>query len=506
MIRVYADFNCPFCFVQHGRIKQLQLQQPVEWRFVEHAPNLNSSVHSESAMQTLNFEFGLITQRAPGVQINKPEFCVNSRVAILSFISVQHAYPELAMDYLSEIYKAYWQQGLDISDTIVLRNILVQLGIDEFGFCHESEVIQQHWQQAWINGGFEERIPAMSSAKDRVLLGLQHIDNIGHFIANTKGPEFEVGDDCSFQDKSTIAILSAGQAIDNKLLSREAFNLHYFKNSSDLIGAYTSGRPDIIIIDFEMDKQNKFQMIELFKQALDLRLKEIPLIYYFKTAKAQRQLALAYTLGAIDTFSAADDSSLINAKLKRRTIDSRKLFLLSQHSMVDSLTGVYNRRKLDIVLENFWRIGCRKKLPLSIIMVDIDFFKQYNDYYGHLEGDQCLVKIARILKHRAQRSSDIVIRFGGEEFMIILFDVSASEAENIAQQMRSEIETANIAHLNRSTPKHITASFGVCSLYPHPDYTPSQIIALADKAMYRSKELGRNTVTSVVMEAPDYIK
>ncbi len=494
MLRVYSDFNCPFCFVQHSRILQLGLENDIEWRFIEHAPNLSSNVRDLQALQRLNEEFSLVLQRAPGISISKPEFCVNTRLAILSFISIQISHPHFAYAYLSKLYEAYWQQGKDISDTIVLRGILSHFDINDLVFHDHAEELQNRWQQQWRSSGFNERIPAISSSENRLLLGLQHVDNIHKFCSNSPKVNLNLGAACSLQEKSHLAILNGTQTISEKIINPSFFELHFFTGLNDLIKNMANNRPDLIILDFELDKSKNFQTIELLKKIPSSALKDVPVIYYFNQSCEHPDLAVPYTLGAIDSFSWNDDFSFIHAKLKRRAIDSRKLLQLSQHSSIDSLTGAYNRREFNLLFDKLWRISCRKKLPLSIVMVDIDYFKQYNDHYGHLSGDDCLIKVASLLKNNAQRTSDIVSRFGGEEFVIVLFDIEASIAEEVVQSMEAALETANISHINRELPHRVTASFGIFSLFPHPDISPNQALDLADQAMYRAKQQGRNLI------------
>ena len=304
----------------------------------------------------------------------------------------------------------------------------------------------------------------------------------------------EFGEGCSLKEERDLAILSGTQAISEKIINPSFFDLHFFTGLNDLIKGMANNRPDLIIVDFELDKSKSFQTIELLKKIPSSSLKDVPIIYYFNQTCKNPDLAVPYTLGAIDSFSWNDDFSLIHAKLKRRAIDSRKLLQLSQHSTIDSLTETYNRREFDLLFEKMWRISCRKKLPLSIVMVDIDYFKQYNDHYGHLSGDECLIKVARLLKNNAQRTSDIVSRFGGEEFVILLFDIEADIAEEVVQRMEADLETANITHINRDLPHRITASFGIFSLFPHPDMSPNQALEFADQAMYRAKKQGRNLI------------
>ncbi|MCW9018588.1 MAG: GGDEF domain-containing protein, partial [Kangiellaceae bacterium] len=165
-----------------------------------------------------------------------------------------------------------------------------------------------------------------------------------------------------------------------------------------------------------------------------------------------------------------------------------------------------NRREFDNLYQRLWRICSRKLLKLSLIMVDIDFFKNYNDKLGHLEGDKCLVKVSSLIQDSVQRSSDLVARFGGEEFVIALFDTNMEQASNIAEKIRVNVEQAAIPHPSSPIGKFITVSLGICVASPHADYSPLKAIKMADQALYTSKENGRNQSNELTLELPSYAR
>jgi len=165
-------------------------------------------------------------------------------------------------------------------------------------------------------------------------------------------------------------------------------------------------------------------------------------------------------------------------------------------STQDSLTGINNRRRFDEALYDEWYRASRLSNPLSLIMCDIDKFKEYNDAYGHLEGDKCLTRIAHLIEDSARRASDMAARFGGEEFTIILPDTGYEQAKEIAEQVRMAIVDLALPHNTSSVANIITASFGVCTTAPNKDTSPKTLIECADKAMYLAKKQGRNKVVS----------
>ncbi|UWG98577.1 diguanylate cyclase [Dehalobacter sp. DCM] len=167
---------------------------------------------------------------------------------------------------------------------------------------------------------------------------------------------------------------------------------------------------------------------------------------------------------------------------------------LQMLSSLDGLTGIGNRRYFDQVLTQEWDRGMRQGTTLALIMLDIDFFKNYNDFYGHQAGDDCLKQVAGIFKGTLRRSIDCAARYGGEEFAAILPDTDISGAVFLAEEMRSKIEEQAIKHESSGISMVITVSVGVAAIVPLAGSQPSMIIRLADQAMYQAKRNGRNRV------------
>jgi len=180
---------------------------------------------------------------------------------------------------------------------------------------------------------------------------------------------------------------------------------------------------------------------------------------------------------------------------------SEELKLISTQ---DSLTGINNRRRFDEALYDEWYRASRLSRPLSLVLCDIDKFKEYNDTYGHLEGDKCLTRIAHLIEDSARRAGDMAARFGGEEFTIILPDTGYENAKEIAEQIRMAIVDLALPHSASSVANIVTASFGVCTKAPDKDTSPKTLIECADKAMYLAKKQGRNKVVSYQNVSEEY--
>ncbi|WP_206602577.1 diguanylate cyclase [Cyanobacterium aponinum UTEX 3222] len=177
----------------------------------------------------------------------------------------------------------------------------------------------------------------------------------------------------------------------------------------------------------------------------------------------------------------------------RDITERKKLELkLSKLATIDSLTGVYNRHSFDKILKQEWQRCGRGKQPLSLIICDIDFFKPYNDFYGHQAGDKCLIEVAKTMSNIVRRTSDFLARYGGEEFAIILPNTPQQGAFNVAENIRQEIEALQLPHEKSKISNYITFSLGVATIIPTQDVSLESLIKSADNALYSAKKSGKN--------------
>jgi diguanylate cyclase (GGDEF)-like protein/PAS domain S-box-containing protein len=168
--------------------------------------------------------------------------------------------------------------------------------------------------------------------------------------------------------------------------------------------------------------------------------------------------------------------------------------VLEELSFKDGLTNVANRRRFDVLMELEWTSARRNRQPLSLIMLDIDYFKQYNDCYGHLEGDACLKRVARVLGAAATRARDTLARIGGEEFVLILPETDEGMAHKLAERCRALIAAEQIPHEGSAVSKVLTVSFGIGSIIPGDGDDPLSFIERIDRQLYQAKQLGRDRI------------
>ncbi|WP_028301706.1 diguanylate cyclase domain-containing protein [Oceanospirillum beijerinckii] len=225
-------------------------------------------------------------------------------------------------------------------------------------------------------------------------------------------------------------------------------------------------------------------------------LQAVPTFYYFNSKRTWLP-QLVFLFGMASTLLIMRLFISFAKKNEKMQIQSRELMTSNQEleeiSRTDALTGIANRRYFDEVLAKEWKRAIRNQTPLTLIMVDVDCFKMYNDYYGHLEGDECIRKVAQTLKEMMCRPMDLVARYGGEEFAILLPDTN-NNAVRLAEQCRRSLAEKQIPHAASKVSPYVTISSGMATLKPDVSTDISELVRQADRALYKAKEKGRNQV------------
>jgi diguanylate cyclase (GGDEF)-like protein len=170
---------------------------------------------------------------------------------------------------------------------------------------------------------------------------------------------------------------------------------------------------------------------------------------------------------------------------------------LARLASFDGLTRIANRRHFDHCLEKEWGRMARQKASLSLILCDIDFFKRYNDTYGHQAGDDCLKKVAQTISRAIKRPADLVARYGGEEFVILLPKTDLSGAVKIVEDIKRKIRNLQIEHAKSDVSPYVSLSMGICTMRPDRETLSTELVAVADRALYQAKKTGRDRVETV---------
>ena len=249
---------------------------------------------------------------------------------------------------------------------------------------------------------------------------------------------------------------------------------------------------DIIILDLIMKGMSGYEVLADLKK--DVTTRDIPVIIITGSDSHGDEIK-ALQEGAVDYIRKPIIPDIVNLRvgIHLKLIDQMRT--IERFSLTDGLTGVNNRRCFDQQMEIEWARAARNGSWLSLLMMDIDYFKKFNDSYGHLNGDIALKTVANVLRNTVQRGSDYVFRWGGEEFAIILQDTPSDGAAIVAEKIRAQIESTPV--ICNGEEIYITASIGASAIIPQPSTYPKAMEGFCeevDKSLYKAKELGRNRV------------
>ena len=262
-------------------------------------------------------------------------------------------------------------------------------------------------------------------------------------------------------------------------------------NGPDGFAAAVAGAPDLILLDVRMPDMDGYETLKMLKANTETA--DIPVV--FLTAKTETEDEfMGLELGAIDYISKPIITQIVKLRIPNHLLLKKNRDQLANMSMIDGLTGIANRRRFDDYLDKEFRRGARSDYPVSLLMLDIDDFKTYNDSYGHQSGDDCLKSVATEIKGHSRRPSDLVARYGGEEFAAILPDTPLDAAEMLAEKICAGIEGLKIAHAAAQAAPHVTISIGAACTEDTGVTGLKDLVEAADKRLYRAKETGRNRV------------
>ena len=303
-------------------------------------------------------------------------------------------------------------------------------------------------------------------------------------------------------------ILIVDDCLDNlELLATILVNSGYWVLTSErgdsAIEQAKNNLPDLILLDISMPELSGLEVCRILRE--NYHTKDIPIIFLSALHETETKVN-AFSLGGDDyvtkPFEVEEILIRVKAQLRKSRSQSqiqaqnirleRENRQLKQLVKVDSLTQIANRHYFDEFLRREWYRGIREQFPLSLILADVDYFKLYNDHFGHHQGDICLQKVAQAISKVFKRPADLVARYGGEEFAIILPQTTAENALHLAEQIRLAVKQLDLAHPESLANETISLSLGVASTIPDAQSEIEQLLVTADKALYRAKKQRRD--------------
>ncbi|MGV7210055.1 diguanylate cyclase domain-containing protein [Oxalobacteraceae bacterium A2-2] len=304
------------------------------------------------------------------------------------------------------------------------------------------------------------------------------------------------------------------EAVRRMLSDQADIEFHYVTDAAMAVTTAQQLQPTVILQDLVMPSIDGFGLIKLYRDEESLR--SVPVIVL--SAKEDPKLkAHSFATGANDYMVKLPDKLELLARVRyhsgahisRLQRDQAFRFLresqknlavanieLQKLAALDALTGIANRRRYDETLQLEWQRAQRERAPLSLMLCDVDYFKSYNDSYGHLAGDLCLKKVAAVLTEHLKRPADLAARYGGEEFAIILPETDLAGALIVAESCRRHLEQLGIDNPQAPSGNVVTMSIGVATVVPSPASSVERLLEQADQALYAAKRAGRNRILS----------
>lgn len=249
--------------------------------------------------------------------------------------------------------------------------------------------------------------------------------------------------------------------------------------------------PDLVLLDVQMPDMDGFEVCLRLKA--DAQLREIPVVFVTAHQDGDTETR-GLDCGAVDFISKPFNPAVVRARVRTQLRLKLQSDLLREVAFIDGLTGLHNRRYFDERFNAELQRAQRNKSSLAIALIDVDFFKRYNDHYGHLSGDDCLRAVALALRLVLKRPGDIVCRFGGEEFACVLPETDAAGALAVGRAMEQTVRALRTPHALSDVGDIVTVSVGMAVGSPGPDCTMELMLSKADSELYRAKAEGRGQV------------
>ncbi|NJL43052.1 MAG: PleD family two-component system response regulator [Pseudanabaena sp. SU_2_4] len=309
------------------------------------------------------------------------------------------------------------------------------------------------------------------------------------------------------RDMSLVLLVDDDPLIGMQLryyMEMEGYTVVEASNGQDGLDIYTKLHPDLVLLDALMPVLNGF---EFCTKLAEYTVTERVPILMLSSLEDRESVDRAFAAGVADYVTKPFQWAILRQQV-RHAIEQAQLLKkleeanqrLEQLAILDGLTQVANRRRFDEYLAQSWRCMSRERSPLSLIMLDVDFFKSYNDTYGHQAGDACLKKIARAISDTVHRPFDLVARYGGEEFVVVLPNTPLAGATQVAAQIHKKVKDLDIPHRGSAIADRVTLSLGISGVVPHPEIVPESLLIEADRALYQAKKEG----AIAVLSAPHY--
>jgi diguanylate cyclase (GGDEF)-like protein len=262
--------------------------------------------------------------------------------------------------------------------------------------------------------------------------------------------------------------------------------LSFATNAATALAMAVENQPDLILLDVMMPGMDGFEALRWLKS--EARTQHIPVIFVTAMGELEDE-ERGFAIGAVDYILKPVSPPIVRARVRTHLELKRQRDLLEEHAALDGLTGIANRRRFDLELSRSWASAQRQGGALTLILIDVDHFKAYNDYYGHSPGDECLRRVAGALHDAFSRGGDLAARYGGEEFALL---VEGDDGAVQVERVIAAVAALGIPHARSPTNPYVSVSVGAVSTRVTPEQLADAALSMADRLLYQAKDSGRH--------------
>jgi diguanylate cyclase (GGDEF)-like protein len=295
-------------------------------------------------------------------------------------------------------------------------------------------------------------------------------------------------------EEDTVVLIVEDNPINLKVLNSIVEKKYIVLTAKDGEEAYEvikNNHIDLILLDVMLPKMDGFTLCKLLKDSKEYN--DIPIIFVTSLNDQDSELE-GLQIGGVDFITKPYSAPIVLARVDTQIKLQQQARKLNELANIDQLTNIYNRRGFEENIKNLWSKAVKKKSLITIMMIDADYFKQYNDSYGHVEGDECIKSIAIAIKKSIDVKVDLLARYGGEEFVVVTISDNIDHTKSMAEAIKKSVYNLNIEHKSSSISDRVTVSIGVVSSYTKDIAGYAQLVISADEALYEAKKSGRDKI------------
>ena len=495
---VYADFQCPFCYALNERIFAMNLDHWIDFRLIQQVPEIPDERGSLELLGELTIEVAEVRRRLPSTEINIPMFRPSSAAASSLVYAISRDDPIEATRLRRRIYRALWVDGQDISNPDTLACLLQELDIELPSHDNLSNEELTAWQSEWTNNSeFNRNLPVIISESGETVIGFLQEPELDAFLESGSLLSDKVANGL-WQPQRRQRILVLDNDAQSLRMIVEQMHDTQIEVAEDLIGliahAHNLGMPDLLIVNSSFIEN--IGGSDWWRNATNSEPDPaIPIIHILDNWTSEAEAA-AFEAGATDIIAKPFHPKLLRSRLNSHLQTHRSKQLIKNFTRVDALTSICNQREFCSKLSAEWSRAARAGSSLALLMIDIDQLRAYNDTYGHLSKDDCLVKVAQLLGNCLRRSEDLIARYKGGMFAALLPGIEVDSALKVAQDCLQAVTTAKITHSASSIAPYLTVSIGVAAMVPRYDKSYTLIIEQGEIALYQARQMSGNRVCS----------